>query len=163
MAEKKTTKRTPKQPKAEITKPKVEVAEPKEEIAEVAEPKAEVVESKVEGTELPADVTPFEEFEASSKITETKEEVSEPEAEITEVIEPREESEKAISSPKVAAKVKKLNPYLEDFQSKWVAILEVNGLTHKLFKGSYAKAFNAAENYNISHGIGKGQVIKIRK
>lgn len=154
MAEKKTTKRTPKQPKAEITKPKVEVAEP-----------------KIEGTELPADVTPFEEFEASSKITETKEEVSEPEAEITEVIEPevaepREEvteSEKAISSPKVAAKVKKLNPYLEDFQSKWVAILEVNGLTHKLFKGSYAKAFNAAENYNISHGIGKGQVIKIRK
>lgn len=161
MAEKKTTKRTPKQSKAEITKPEVaEVAEPKEEITEVAEPEVElreeVTEPEVEGTELPADTTPFEEFEASSEVTEPEVKIAKPEEEVAKF-------EKAASSPKVAAKIKKLNPYLEDFQSKWIAILEVNGLTHKLFKGSYAKALNAAENYNISHGIGKGQVTKIRK
>lgn len=140
---------------AEIEEKKVgELAEQ----PEVAETEEEVVETPAipeEGTELPEDTTPFEEFEAPKEDAPKEEEIA---PEVAET-----EEEEVAPSSKVAAKIKKLNPYLEDFQSKWIAILEVNGLTHKLFKGSYARALNAAENYNISHGIGKGQVIKIRK
>lgn len=143
---------------AEVTEIEKEKVGELAEQPEVTEPEEEVVETPAipeEGTELPEDTTPFEEFEAPKENAPKEEEIA------PEVAETEEEA--VAPSSKVAAKIKKLNPYLEDFQSKWIAILEVNGLTHKLFKGSYAKAINAAENYNISHGIGKGQVIKIRK
>lgn len=125
-----------------------EIAEKEEEIAEKEEKSPEISD---EGTQLPEDITPFEEFKAP--------EVPEPEITKKEV-EPKDD----IDIPAGAAKIKKLNPYLEDFQSKWFAVVvSKTGQVHKFFKGSYAKAYNAAENYNISHGFGKGNVAKIRK
>ena len=137
--------------KEDITKKVEEIAptsEIKEEIAEKEEKSPEISD---EGTQLPEDITPFEEFKAP--------EIPEPETTKKEV-EPKDD----IDIPAGAAKIKKLNPYLEDFQSKWFAVVvSKTGQVHKFFKGSYAKAYNAAENYNISHGFGKGNVAKIRK
>lgn len=56
--------------------------------------------------------------------------------------------------PGQAAFIKKLNPNLADDRSKWVAqVPYVKHCTHVLFKGSYAKALQAANNYNKSRNL----------
>lgn len=121
-----------------------EVEETMEEVASEDVPETS---SKVEtptlpedGTELPEDVLPFH---------------------LVETPEPQDESE---DLPKGhAAYVRKLNPNLEDGKSKWVACVANGSAEHKIYKGSYLKAYTAADNYNVKHGLQKGFVPKLRK
>lgn len=56
------------------------------------------------------------------------------------------------SSP---VEIKKLNPNLPDSKSKWlVQIPYGKSSAHVLFKGSYVRALQAAQNYNIAKGLG---------
>lgn len=91
-----------------------------------------------EDTKLPEDVTPFDEFTPQAAV-----EVAE--------------------APGLAAYIRKLNPNLEDGKSKWLACVATGSVEHKLFKGSYLKAYNAANNYNIKHGFGEKAVNSVRK
>lgn len=51
--------------------------------------------------------------------------------------------------------IKKLNPNLPDGKSKWLAQIPYGkSSAHVLFKGSYVRALQAAQNYNISRGLG---------
>lgn len=89
-----------------------------------------------DGTELPEDVAPFD----PSEIPESQDE-----------------------SEDFHAYVRKLNPNLEDGKSKWVACVANGSAEHKIYKGSYLKAYTAADNYNVKHGLQKGFVPKLRK
>ena len=91
------------------------------------------------GTELPEDVAPFDPSETP---------------------ESQDESE---DLSKGHAYVRKLNPNLEDGKSKWVACVANGSAEHKIYKGSYLKAYTAADNYNVKHGLQKGFVPKLRK
>lgn len=51
--------------------------------------------------------------------------------------------------------IKKLNPNLPDSKSKWlVQIPYGKSRAHVLFKGSYVRALQIAQNYNIAKGLG---------
>lgn len=63
------------------------------------------------------------------------------------------------SSP---VEIKKLNPNLPDSKSKWVVRFATKtGGYHELFKGSYSRAYAAAQRRNKTLGFG-GEVRKIR-
>ena len=113
-----------------------------EDLAETETPASseEVVSNLPEdGTELPEDVAPFDPSESP---------------------ESQDESE---DLSKGHAYVRKLNPNLEDGKSKWVACVANGSAEHKIYKGSYLKAYTAADNYNVKHGLQKGFVPKLRK
>lgn len=58
------------------------------------------------------------------------------------------------SLEKSPVELKKLNPNLPDNKSKWVAQIPYGTHSkHILFKGSYAKAAQAAKNYNEARGL----------
>jgi hypothetical protein len=141
----------------EVTSPVEEILEEDtpeeatpEEIASEIAPKVEEIVEEVtpdetpklpeDGTELPEGVTPFD---------------------FPETPEPQDEPEELPKGH--AAYVRKLNPNLEDGKSKWVACVASGSAEHKIYKGSYLKAYTAADNYNVKHGLQKGFVPKLRK
>lgn len=151
ITEQKPRTRKPKSPKPldiPETEPKafdVETFEPKPEVPELEE------EIKVEEKEL-------------------LEETKEPESEIAEETpaaggdlaeQPAAAPEDFANTLSGPAEICKVNPNLPDDRSKWTARLVAEKGYHILFKGSFAKAYRVADNYNVSHGFPAKKIRRI--
>lgn len=149
-------------PKKEVVDTEVVEKAPKivEEVTETVEKSSEeeVTEPKIAEPE----VTEIAESEVVPEVIEA--EVTEPEVEISEEESTLEDTlldVVAASEPvdlpefkEVGLRLRKLNPNLADNRSKWVVELPTpRGGAHEIFRGSYAKAENAAKNWNALHDI----------
>lgn len=70
-----------------------------------------------------------------------------------------DEEPEIVSGP---AEIAQLNPNLPADRSKWVARLVAEQGYHILYKGSLAKAYKVADNYNRMHGFPADKVRRIR-
>ena len=135
-------------------KPRVPKAQPAAVVPENVE-NIEKFEEEVKKV-VPVEPIPSEEVIAKPENEEEVVPVEEPAPESIskpEFIESYEEFSSSLEHTPV--EIKKLNPYLPDNRSKWVAQIPTKSGRHILFKGSYAKAAKAAENWNISRGLPK--------
>lgn len=162
-------KKTPKprKPRAPKAQPAVTVPENVENIEKLEEEVKEIdppVLSEEVTTEPEKEIVTVEE-----QLPEEKPEVEATEPEETSPAEPEEQPEVLEtklpediptfqefqeSLEKSPVELKKLNPNLPDAKSKWIAQIPYGThSTHILFKGSYAKAAQAAKNYNKARGL----------
>ncbi len=122
----------------------------------------EEVENSPEILPEPEVISPEVEEISSEKVEELGAAASQLEEEVVEE-QPTvssEEEEKDIEPE--SAEIAKLNPNLPDNRSKWVARLVAKKGYHILFKGSFDKAYRAADNYNKMHGFPANKVRRVR-
>lgn len=167
---KKKTPVKPRKPRAPKAQPAAVVPENVENIKKEIIPVEPVLSEDV--IDEPGDVevhTPAEPEKEEEQLLEEKPEVEATEPEETSPAEPEEQPEVLEtkfpegtptfqefqeSLEKSPVELKKLNPNLPDNKSKWVAQIPYGTHSkHILFKGSYAKAAQAARNYNEARGL----------
>lgn len=161
MAEEKKTTRTHKPRTPKVVKPVIEEKATEEVIEQPVEEVPEV-EEKSEVQEVPETPVTEPEKQEDDQISEEQNDSTEEQSETpTEEFEPSF-AEYSSSLTNGTVEVKKLNPNLLDTKSKWVAQIPYgNNHCHVIFKGSYAKALQAARNYNESRGLGS-EIKKVR-
>ena len=161
MAEEKKTTRTHKPRTPKVVKPDIE-EKATEEVTEQPVEEVPEVEEKSEVQEVPETPAMEPEKQEDDQVTEEQNGPTEEQSETsTEEFEPSF-AEYSSSLTNGTVEIKKLNPNLLDTKSKWVAQIPYgNNHCHVIFKGSYAKALQAARNYNESKGLGS-EVKKVR-
>lgn len=181
MAEKTQDKkpRAPRKPKAPKAEPAVINPENQEALEKFEEEAAKPVVEDNNVAEVPSPV-----LETESSAEEPVEDLEEPAESITTVDEPSPEAELELPDDEIKpaelpegaetfeefsqsletspAEIKKLNPNLPDTRSKWVAQIPTKTGRHIIFKGSYPRALQAAENWNKARNLKSGFIKKIR-
>lgn len=140
-------------------KPKRKPKAPKEEVAtaEIHPVVTEITEEEIAETEIAGPENLPEKAENSLEQVENSLEEA---GDLAEQPAAEPEEQEILSGP---AELAKVNPNLPDDKSKWLARLVAEKGFHILFKGSFAKAYRVADNYNVTHGFPAGKIRRIYK